>query len=187
MVMRSALAFLIFVLGTWTAAWAEVEPEVPASERLDALFAALQTSSAQEAPGIQAKIHEIWQEPGSDSMRLIFIRAQAAMSDGRLGVAIDHLDDLVLLAPEFAEGWNARATAHYLVGAYMSSLDDIRETLKREPRHFGALSGRGLVYLAMGKYRLALDAFRQALSVHPHLPAAKQMVRELERRFGRTI
>ena len=187
MVMRSALVLLIFMLGAWTGAWAEVEPDAPASERLDALLAELRTSSAEEARGIQAEIYGIWQEPGSDSMRLLFIRAQTAMSEGRLGVAIDHLDDLVLLAPEFAEGWNARATAHYLAGAYMSSLDDIRETLKREPRHFGALSGRGLVYIAMGKHRLALDSFRQALSVHPHLPAAKRMVRELERRFGRTI
>ncbi len=154
---------------------------------LDALFEALRVSSEDEAPAIQTRIYEMWHDPGSDSMRLIFHRAQTAMSEGRMGIAIDHLNDLVLLAPEFAEGWNARATAHYLVGAYRSSLDDIRETLKREPRHFGALSGRGLVYLAMGRYRLALESFRQALRVHPHLSTPKRMVHELEQRFGRTI
>ena len=184
---RSALAALILLLFASASVLAETDTQAPASERLDALFAALRDSSAEEALAIQSDIYDIWHDPGSDSMRLIFNRAQAAMSEGRLGVAVDHLDDLVLLAPEFAEGWNARATAHYLAGAYQSSLDDIRETLAREPRHFGALSGKGLVYLSIGNFRLALDAFRQALSVHPHLPAANRMVQALERRFGRTI
>ena len=158
-----------------------------APERLDALFARLATAGVEQAPEIEAEIQEIWNDPGSDSLRLLFERGHRAMAAGRLDHAVDHLDDLVRLAPEFAEGWNARATAHYLAGEYSRSLDDIAATLQREPRHFGALSGRGLVYLAVGEYRLALDSFRRALRIHPHLDATRQRVRELEQRFGRTI
>ncbi len=192
--MRGALASLILLAGVAGFASAEEAAgtpkdggEVRVDATLDSLFAALGSSGPGEAPTIQAKIYEIWNDPGSDSMRLIFERAKSAMAERRLAVAIEHLDDLVLLAPDFAEGWNARATAHYLAGEYARSLDDIDATLRLEPRHFGALSGQGMVFLATGKPRRALDSFRQALRLHPHMPGPQALVRELTERFEQSI
>ena len=79
---------------------------------------------------------------------------------------------MVAIAPDFAEGWNKRATVHYLLGNYPQSLADIGETLEREPRHFGALSGRGLVYVALEDEVRALKAFDAALAIHPNLTSA---------------
>src|SRR3546814_20777188 len=88
---------------------------------------------------------------------------------------------MVVIAPGFAEGWNKRATVHYLLGNYGESLADIAETLALEPRHFGALSGRGLVYLRLEDAQRALDAFEQALAIPPNLPAAALNAEELRK------
>ena len=96
----------------------------------------------------------------------------AAMSRRDYRRALSRFEQMVAIAPDFAEGWNKRATVHYLMGNYSASLGDIVRTLELEPRHFGALSGRGLVYVALEDEQRALEAFEQALAIHPNLVSA---------------
>jgi tetratricopeptide (TPR) repeat protein len=85
--------------------------------------------------------------------------------------------------PSFAEGWNKRATVYYLMGDFKASVGDIEHTLELEPRHFGALSGLGLIYMNMGKDQAALRAFRKTLEINPHLPAIRERADELAKKL----
>ena len=104
------------------------------------------------------------------------------MSARRLAEALAAFDRVVELAPDYAEGWNKRATLHYLRGNYVASVDDIERALDLEPRHFGALSGLAMVSLAIGEEERALDAFEAALAIHPHLAGADTHIRNLRKR-----
>lgn len=180
-----AAAAMLLALITPVAADSAVESR---EARLDALFAALKASDAATADEVAAEIQAIWNDAGSASMNLLVLRARRALEAGSAEAALTHLDDLIRLAPDFAEGWNARATVHYLAGSYRESLADIRETLRREPRHFGALAGRGLVLAALGRAAEALMAFEAALALHPHLEGPKEMARMLREELrGKTI
>ena len=86
---------------------------------------------------------------------------------------------MVRAAPDFAEAWNKRATVHYLMGNFEASVADIRRTLALEPRHFGALSGMGLIYDAIGNQTAAMKVWEKALEIHPHLPGMKARIQEL--------
>jgi tetratricopeptide (TPR) repeat protein len=94
--------------------------------------------------------------------------------------ARDAFDELVRRAPDFAEGWNKRATLHFVAGDYRASVEDIRRTLALEPRHFGALSGLGLIYLAVDRPKAAARSFEAALAIHPHLSGARAQVEMLK-------
>jgi len=94
------------------------------------------------------------------------------------------LTDLVERAPDWAEAWNKRATAFYLAGQHDLSLADIERVLALEPRHFGALAGKGLIYIARGQYREALAAYRRALAVNPFLKERRDVIPALERMVG---
>ena len=85
------------------------------------------------------------------------------------------------LEPDFAEAWNKRATVHYLMGDYVASVHDIQQTLALERRHFGALSGLGMIYEAIGRPSAALRSFEAALAINPHLDATRQRIEELRR------
>jgi tetratricopeptide (TPR) repeat protein len=102
-----------------------------------------------------------------------------AMRAGEPGVALSMFDQATRLDPEYAEAWNGRATAHFMLGNYQKSLKDIERTLKLEPRHFGALAGRGRCYVALDKPRKALAAFEDSLEINPHQPGTKQRARRL--------
>ena len=99
----------------------------------------------------------------------------ADQTDERLDGLFEKL--LLVSNPDFAEGWNKRATLYYLVGNTDASIEDIKRTLELEPRHFGALSGLGLVYLQQGKLALAEEAFLQLITVHPNSPSAQDNLR----------
>jgi tetratricopeptide (TPR) repeat protein len=86
---------------------------------------------------------------------------------------------VVELAPKFAEGWNRRATLHYMMGNYPRSIEDVHQTLELEPRHFGALSGLGMIYRALEQPRKAINAFRRALATNPHLSQARASLKAL--------
>ena len=101
------------------------------------------------------------------------------MSENQYPTALAAFDEVVRKAPNFAEGWNARATLHYLMDNYDDSIRDIQHTLSLEPRHFGAISGLGLIYLELGEEAAALRAFEKALEINPHLTDAKARAREL--------
>ncbi|TVQ58566.1 MAG: tetratricopeptide repeat protein [Rhodobacteraceae bacterium] len=165
----------------------EAEATTP-SERLDSLFSALSDPEATDATLVQRRITEIWSASGSESMDYLLRRGRRAMDAEQYDKAIDHLTALTRLAPDFVEGWNMRATAHFYVDEYWSAVADIQQTLMLEPRHFGALAGLGTILERVGDERGALIAWREAARLNPHLGAATEALRRLEAKVdGRDI
>ncbi|MDA7947273.1 MAG: tetratricopeptide repeat protein, partial [Hyphomicrobiaceae bacterium] len=137
--------------------------------RLNDLFTALKTSEAVEAVAAERKIWAIWLETPDRKIRELLDVGIIHMNGGANAEALKSFDEIVALAPDFAEGWNKRATVHYLLGNFDASLADIEKTLALEPRHFGALSGRGLIYSKLEDLEKALTAFEAALDIHPNM------------------
>jgi tetratricopeptide (TPR) repeat protein len=152
-----------------------------AAEDLDRLFERLRAADADEAARIEPLIWIEWSKSGSPAMDLLLQRGRDAMESGDLDAAIKHLTALVDHAPDFAEGWNARATAYFQAGAFGPSVADIAQTLRLNPRHFGALSGFGQILEETGKIDEALEVYRAALAIHPHLASVLEAVERLER------
>jgi tetratricopeptide (TPR) repeat protein len=125
----------------------------------------------------------LWARSGDAQIDGLMARATDDMQAGRYGEAIALLNDIVAKKPEFAEGWNRRATVHYLAGDLQKSIADCDEVLKRNPGHFGALSGLGQIYLQLQDDAKALDAFRRALAVNPNMVGVEMYVRMLEERL----
>lgn len=154
-----------------------------ADPELDALFTDLEQAvdSAAAAPVEQA-IWSHWSDSGSPTVNVLLERAAAAENAGDNELAGRFLDQASDLAPHYAEPWNRRANLAYQAEDYPAAISAIQETLKREPRHFAALAGLGLIYEELGQQRAALEAFRAALVIHPNYEAALQGVRRLEPR-----
>lgn len=154
-----------------------------AGPSVDALFERLQTAeTAGAASRIEREIWREWSKSGSPAMDLLLQRGRDAMQAGDITAAIEHLTALVDHAPDFAEGWNARATAYFQAGEYGASVADIQTALRLNPRHFGALSGFGMILDATGREAEALEVYRAALAIHPHLEGIRQSVERLERK-----
>jgi len=173
-------------------------PEAPAklpnvgadrTRGLDFLFGALKAAPDEaSAKHVEARIWALWMQTPSDTAALLMARAKAAMDSKQMDVALKLLDALVKLRPEYVEAWNRRATLYYLQNDYAHSLQDIEQVLSREPRHFGALAGLGMIMQDLGDDRRALDAFRKALAVNPHLERVPELVKTLtEKVEGRDI
>ncbi|MFQ5566110.1 MAG: tetratricopeptide repeat protein [Paracoccaceae bacterium] len=138
--------------------------------RLGDLFAQLgEVSAPAEAAPIESQIWAIWRETPDPAAGSLLQSGIDAMHRGDFGTALEAFDRVVAIAPDFAEGWNKRATVHYLMGNLDRSLEDIAATLTLEPRHFGALSGRGLVYVQLNDLERALASFEAALAVNPQM------------------
>ncbi|MDE9449145.1 tetratricopeptide repeat protein [Aliiroseovarius sp. Z3] len=159
----------------------------PETDPLERLFALLADADDSNWKALEDEIWELWSQSGSDAFDLLLERGRKAMDDGDFDVAIEHLSALTDHAPDFAEGWNARATAFYLSGRLGLSLDDIARVLVLEPRHFGALSGLGIILEELGDDRGALEAYRHSLAIHPQNPRIKEAVKRLEMGAGRDI
>jgi len=156
------------------ACWALPAAADQNDRRLDGLFAQLQsTRDATEAAAIQEHIWALWFETEDQDVNLLMYVGNAAMNRGRYEAALAAFDRVVEMAPEYAEGWNRRATLYYLMGSYAASVSDVERTLALEPRHFGALAGLGLINVRLGRTDQAIEAFRRALKVNPHLTGAK--------------
>lgn len=162
------------------------EPDVDLSpdieeprSRLDRLFDDLARTDNDEWERVQTEIWRVWSRSGSASMDLLLRRADEAANSGDLDGALLFLDDLVRLAPDFAEAWNKRATVYFMRGDYGRSVADIERTLSLEPRHFGALSGLALILDRTGQKIAALKAWRRALEINPHLEGASDAVERL--------
>ncbi|MDR5651119.1 tetratricopeptide repeat protein [Ruixingdingia sedimenti] len=121
-----------------------------------------------------------WGRSGSAAMDLLLQRGRDALADGDPMAAIEHLTALTDHAPDFAEGWNARAAAFFAAGYYGPAIDDIARALTLNPHHFMALAGLGAIREEAGQDRRALDAYLAALAIHPHLEALKQAVARLK-------
>ena len=153
-------------------------------ERLDKLFDRLRTTSDPlEAQIIEVQIWRIWTDSGQDEINALVEEGSRSMAQGIPKEAIAIFDRVVTALPDFAEGWNKRATAHYLNGDYTASMIDIERTLSLEPRHFGAISGMGLIFMVRGDEANALRAFEEVLKVHPHARGAKARVEELHKKL----
>jgi tetratricopeptide (TPR) repeat protein len=140
---------------------------------LDFLFGALKVAPDEaSAKHVEARIWALWMQTPSDTTALLMMRAKAAMDAQQMDV----------------EGWNRRATLYYLQNDYAHSLEDIEQVLVREPRHFGALAGLGMIMQDLGDEKRALDAFRKALALNPHLDKVPELVKTLtEKVEGRDI
>lgn len=149
--------------------------------RLDGLFAALQAADAVEARTIEERIWAIWSATENPEARTLLEVGSVAMANRDHRTARAAFDALVATAPDFAEGWNKRATLFWLLGEEEASVRDIQRTLALEPRHFGALSGLGLILMGRGRIEAAIGAFEAALALHPHLPAARHHLERLRR------
>ncbi len=153
-------------------------------ERLDQLFTRLKTTSdPREAKAVEQIIWHLWMDSDDATVRQLMRDGVTAMSRQQYDVALERFNRIVQHAPDFAEGWNKRATVYYLIGNYPSSVLDIERTLQLEPRHFGALSGLGLIYDAIGRPAAALRSFEAALAINPHLSGARRRVQELRRQL----
>jgi tetratricopeptide (TPR) repeat protein len=156
---------------------------------LDTLFEALKIApDADSAKAIETRIWAVWMISGSDTCNLLMGRAKAALDEKDYELAIKLLDAVVEIKPGYVEGWNRRATVYYLMNDYGHSLADIREVLAREPRHFGALAGLGLILQELGDDAHALAAYRRALAINPHLEHVGETVKTLREKVeGRDI
>jgi tetratricopeptide (TPR) repeat protein len=160
------------------------EPEAPKPPRpstLDELFEKLKNARDEgEGKAAAASIERRWLRSGSDTADLLLGRALEATSAEDYPLAIELLDRVIYLQPQWAEAWNKRATVFYMMGDRLRSMADIEEVLVREPRHFGALSGMGMIFSGIGNKKRAYDAFKQALAINPWLDQLKAMVEQLE-------
>lgn len=130
---------------------------------------------------IEADIWRLWYAHEDTAVQILMQRGAEAMGRGDPQSAMKAYDQVVAIAPGFAEGWNRRATLNYMIGDYQASLADIDKTLALEPRHFGALSGRGLVYAQLEEWDLALESFEEALQVHPKMTGPRRNVEAIRR------
>jgi tetratricopeptide (TPR) repeat protein len=171
-------------------------PEKPAkaprgdrTKNLDFLFEALKAApDADSAKLVEGRIWALWLASGSDTTDLLMSRVKTATDHKDTALAIQLLDAIIALKPDYVEAWNRRATLHFAAKEYGKSLADIRQVLAREPRHFGALSGLGVIMQELGEDKLALEAFRRALAVNPHLQKIPDFVKTLtEKVEGRDI
>jgi tetratricopeptide (TPR) repeat protein len=156
---------------------------------LDTLFGALKLAPDEaSAKAIEERIWAIWNSSDSDTCNLLMSRVKDATDDKDYDLAIKLLDSIVAIKPDYVEAWNQRATIYYLNHEYGRALADIREVLAREPRHFGALAGLGLILQDIGDDKHALQAYEAALAIDPHLRNVPDMVKTLREKVeGRDI
>ncbi|MAS14557.1 MAG: hypothetical protein CMH69_14760 [Nitratireductor sp.] len=148
--------------------------------RLDALFLDLKKETNERAARrIALRIGETWANSGSDTANLLIGWANDAIKAEKFSVALDFLDQVVMLFPDYAEGWNRRATVHFMMNDYARSMADISHTLELEPRHFGALAGMARILQATGRQEQALTAYEQVLNIYPMLRSAQSAVAEI--------
>lgn len=155
-------------------------PLAAQTAKLDGLFAELLTADEVASQRVEADIWLEWSKSGSPAMDLLLQRGRDAMANGQPEIAIEHLTALIDHAPDFAEGWNARATAYYQTGDFGPAVADIGQVLTLNPRHFGALSGLGSIFEELEKPAQALEVYKAALAIHPHASGLNEAVQRLE-------
>jgi tetratricopeptide (TPR) repeat protein len=156
----------------------------PREDQLDKMFARLkETSSETEASALTQAIWILWTTSDDSNVNDMMRRGIRLMNAQNYNEALDIFDRMVKYAPEFAEGWNKRATVHYMLGNFPASVSDIQKTLALEPRHFGALSGLGMINVELERGAEALKAFEAALKANPFLPGARQQIQELKKKL----
>jgi tetratricopeptide (TPR) repeat protein len=171
--LNALLAAALTILVSLTAAWAD-------TAKLDDLFTRLATADEGEAGRIEQEIWIEWSKSGSAAMDLLLQRGRDAMEAGDLVTAVDHFTALIDHAPDFAEGYNARATAYFQEGQFGPSVADIAKTLSLNPRHFGAMAGFGMILEQTNQPDRALEVYNAALAIHPHLAGVLEAVERIK-------
>lgn len=156
---------------------------------LDFLFGALKVAPDDvTAKAIEGRIWALWMLSQSDTTNLLMTRAKTAIEAKDLDLAIKLLNAIVKVKPDYVEAWNRRATIYYMKKDYGRALNDIREVLRREPRHFGALAGLGLIMQDIGDNKQALEVYRRALALYPRMERIPDLVKTLQEKVeGRDI
>ena len=155
------------------------------STMLDTLFAKLQTATDPMAiQSLEGAIWEQWVMVPDGPQRELMLRGIGEMQQRQLKQSVETFSKLIEMAPELSEAWNKRATAYWLLGNFPASLNDICETVKREPRHFGAYSGLGMIRAEMGEYPRAVAAFELAKQHNPHIIGIDDEIERLKAMGG---
>ncbi len=150
------------------------------SDVLDDRFDRLKTSTnAFEAAAVEGLIWKVWIHRGVAEVDQNMTLGIVAMDEGDFNGSLSYFEQVVRLDPGFAEGWNKRATVYYLMGKFDASVADIKKTLTLEPRHFGALSGMGLIYDAIGNQAAAVKVWEKALEINPHMAGLRHRIEEI--------
>ena len=151
--------------------------------KLKQLFEQLKKSNnASIAFEIEMKIWNIWStHPTKEKLTQSLAKGSDLMSKGELETAYKIFSTIIISSPDWAEGWNKRATVLYLMDRYQDSLNDIEEVLKLESRHFGALSGQGLVQTKLKNYEKAIESYQAVQKIYPSIRAAKIMIPQLRK------
>ena len=143
--------------------------------RLEDLFEILsKTESDVQINEVTSSIWDIWHETNDPSIEADFYRGLESMRTGDLMMAVVFFTRVIDKNPNFAEGWNKRATVYYMLGKFDASMMDIHETLKLEPRHFGAMDGMGLIFIHLEQFDKAIDIYDQMLKIFPNNSSTKQ-------------
>ena len=159
-------------------------PKTPAEREktLSDLYALLATSEDEDtAKAITDAIERVWLHSGSATIDVLMERSIKAMSQKKVDLALQLLDSVVDLAPDYTEAWNRRAYVHFVRKDTERALGDLRRALALDPNHFKALDGLAQILREIGQKKPALKAFRQLLDIHPYWSGAKEAVEELER------
>lgn len=156
---------------------------------LEFLFGALKVAPDDaSAKAVEDRIWRVWMRSGGDATDLLMSRVSAAVASKDLPLAHKLLDAIIAFKPDYVEGWDRRATLYYMQKDYGHAVADIAQVLAREPRHFGALFGLGLIMQEFGEDARALQAFRKAAAVHPHLKKLPELIKTLSQKIdGRDI
>ena len=143
---------------------------------------------ADSAKQVENRIWALWLASGSDTANLLMSRARTAIEAEDLDLALKLLDAIIEIRPDYVEAWNRRATIRYMRKEFSESMQDIRQVLIREPRHFGAMSGLGMILQEFGEEKGALEVFRRVLEINPHMPKIDEAIKSLvEKVEGRDI
>jgi tetratricopeptide (TPR) repeat protein len=149
-------------------------------EDAPALIIALRDTDERVRVVAEQALWAVWSRSGDARVDELFARGVAQMGEQRLPEAIATFTRVIELKPDFAEGWNKRATAYFLAGEFRRSLKDCGEVVKRNPQHFGVLSGYGQIYLELDQPEKALEYFRRALEVNPNLEGVQRLAERLD-------
>jgi tetratricopeptide (TPR) repeat protein len=167
---------------------ARLKPAEVRAEQLDKAFARLIKSADEaEAQRAEQSIWSLWMTSDSPTADALLAQAMKASAANETAAALAILDNVIEVHPDYAEAWNKRATVYFLIGRYNDALSDIDKVLELEPRHFGALSGLGMIRRDRGDERGALEAFRDALAINPYMSSVRDAVKLLEKDLEQKI
>lgn len=193
--LRNPVPALVVALAVWLApqpllAQEEADEEsavasAPAND-IDSLLAELADPDLRTWEATESRIIALWSQSGSATADLLLERGMAMIEAEEYATAVEHLTALTDHAPDFAEGWHARATAFYLQDEYGLALADLERALRLNPRHFGAFTGLGIVLEELGDYELALKALELAVELNPHRDMVTDGIERLKARIGKS-